>query len=795
MNQSDNGDSDPTVVCYYLNRINTRGLPFGENPLGYSLPSFLLQFSLISILTRFFHLLLRPLGQPLIVSQILAGILLGPSMLGRDASFSAKVFPIKSRLVLDTVSVFGFMLFVFLIGVKMDLSVVLRSGKKALAVGILGFFIPLVLASLVAFLLDKFLAVDHDIARALPHVVPMLSMTAFPVITCFLDELKILNSEIGRLASSSSVISDVCLWSIMCVLSFADLARTSSVIVIVGSLVTSVLFFTVVIFVIRPAALWVIKHTPETRPVKERYIFIALVILMVSGFAGEVIGIHATTASLVLGLIVPDGPPLGAALSETLDCFVSLLLLPIFFAVSGLKVDVFCIQNWTNIGVLELVFFVAFVGKLIGSMLPLIICRMPFRDALSLGLIMNTKGIVELAILNDIKNKKIVNDEIYTIMIVSLVATTGVISPMVKFLYNPSKRYIAYKRRTILHCRGNDELRILACIHHQENVHSIISLLQASNITKDSPMDLVVLHLVKLMGRASSLLVPHRQKDKPPRNPTQSERIFNAFKKFEEQNPGFLNVHCYKGIAPYMTMHNDVCSLALEKRTILVILPFHKQWSSGETNESSHAHRHLNKSVLEKAPCSVGILIDHRSFKSMHKIDERSTFQVVVLFFGGADDREALAYGQRMSDRSSVGLTVVRFVNSGPTAEIVAGTERSKMLDSDILRNFKSKTKYGSVEKIEYREKVVGCGMDVIVVAKSVVNSCNLVLVGRRHGDSTIMLQLGKWNERGDLGAIGEILAASELKGEASVLVVQQQTRLWGLKDPEESTHLRRIKL
>lgn len=385
-----------------------------------------------------------------------------------------------------------------------------------------------------------------------------------------------------------------------------------------------------------------------------------------------------------------------------------------------------------------------------------------------------------------------VTDEVYTIMIISVVTITGVISPIVKFLYDPSKRFIAYKRRTVLHSRSDDELRILACIHQQENVHSIISLLQVSNTTKDSPINLVVLHLVELMGRASPLLVSHRHWDKHPRNPTNSERIFNAFKKFEHQNPGFVLVHCYKGIAPYKTMHNDVCSLALENRTILIILPFQKQGTSGEMIGSSHAYRHLNKSVFETAPCSVGILIDHRTLKSPNMITEHSAFRVVVLFFGGADDREALSYARRMSEHPSVRLTVIRFITPGPS-QIVAGTERSKMLDADILNNFKLRTQHR--EEIEYKEKEVASGMDVIVVARSVVNAYNLVMVGRRHGDSAIMLQLVKWNKQGELGAVGETLAASELKGEASVLVIQQQTRLWGLRDPEESTHLRRIKL
>lgn len=386
---------------------------------------------------------------------------------------------------------------------------------------------------------------------------------------------------------------------------------------------------------------------------------------------------------------------------------------------------------------------------------------------------------------------QLLTDEVYAIMIISLVAITGVISPIVKVLYDPSKRFVAYKRRTVQHCRNNDELRILSCVHRSDNVYSVINLLRISNATKESPVNVVVLHLVKLMGRASSLLIAHRQRDKP-HNPSESERIFNAFQQFEQQSPGFLHIDCYKGISPYMTMHNDVCSLALEKRSILIVLPFHKQWTSLETVESSNAYRHLNKCVLEQAPCSVGILIDHRSLKSRYVLSENSLFRVAVLFFGGADDREALAFAQRMAGHSSVRLTLMRFVASG-LSDIIAGTERSKMLDSDSLSNFKVKMQ--QTDDVQYKEKVVANGTDVIMATRSTVKAYNLVLVGRRHGESPIMLQLARWKERGDLGAIGELLAASEFKGEASVLVVQQQTRLWGLKDPEESTHLRRVKL
>ncbi|CAA3028093.1 cation H(+) antiporter 15-like [Olea europaea subsp. europaea] len=791
MNDSYSAGLEPLYVCQYLNQINSRGLLFGDQPLRFSVPSFLFQWSLISVITYFVQFLLKPVGQPLIIAQIFGGFILGPSILGQNVAFLDEVFPRKSRLVLDTISIFGFILFIFLIGVKIDPSMVLRPSKKALAVGILGFFLPFGLAASAVFLLDRFSALDKNISRALPHILAMQSMTAFPVITCFLDELKILNSDIGRLASSSSVICDVCLWSFIFIKFAADLARTKSLSVIIGSLLSGVLFVIFVIKVIRPAALWVVRHTREGRPVKEIYIFLTLVGVLSTGFIGEAIGIHATVASLVLGLVIPDGPPLGAALVETLDCFVTILM-PLFFTICGLQMDIFSIQNLKNFGVLQLVIFVAFIGKIMGTMLPLIFCRMPIRDALSLGLIMNTKGIVEIAFLNDFKKQDIMTGEIYTIMIISVVTITGVISPIVKILYDPSKRFVAYKRRTLLHSTNNDELRILACVHSQENVGSITSLLRVSNPTKTSPISLDILHLVKLMGRSSSLLVAHRH-GRSSLNRTESEHIFNAFKKFEQQDSGLFVVHCYKAISPYLTMHNDVCSLALEKRTILIILPFHKLYTFEETVKSSYAYRHLNKSVLERAPCSVGILIDYGSLNNSHQaITQSSLYQVVVLFFGGADDREALAYALRISEHSSVRLTLIRFVTSG-SGDIVQGTERSKMLDAEILSRFNLRTH--ETEEVVYEEKMVTNGRDVIRVARSTGDAYNLVMVGRRHKESPIMDHLAKWNQCGELGSIGELLADSEYKGKASVLVVQQQIKVWGLKDPEESTHLRRIKL
>lgn len=387
---------------------------------------------------------------------------------------------------------------------------------------------------------------------------------------------------------------------------------------------------------------------------------------------------------------------------------------------------------------------------------------------------------------------QVLNEETFAIMIISVVVVTGVISPLVKALYDPSKRYIAYKRRTVQHSKRGEELCILACVHSQDNVKTTINLLNATNASRDSPMNLFVLHLVKLMGRSTSLLVAHLSREKPSLKPSQSEQIFNSFRKFEERSNGAVMVHCFKGVSPYATMHNDVCSLALEKRTCLVIVPFHKQRINGEKIEAPFALRHLNKNVLEKAPCSVAVLVDRgNQKKGRSAMAEASSYDVAVLFFGGADDREAVALAGRMSEHPNVNLTLIRFSS---LSDIVGGTERSKMLDSETLGEFRLNTLRN--EQVSYREEMVKDLASVLSVTRPMEKTFDLIMVGRSHRLSQLMSELTKYSEHSELGSVGGLIVTSHsIASKASLLAVQQQTRIWGLLDPEESLRLRRVNL
>ncbi|KAK7305483.1 hypothetical protein VNO77_43389 [Canavalia gladiata] len=765
--------------------ITSRGIWYGDDPLSFFLPGFLFQLLLLFIFTRIIYLILKPFGQSSFVSQILGGVTIGPSILGRNSTFTERVFPLKGRNVLDTIAFFGFMLFIFLIGVKIDPTIIFRSGKRAYAIGILGFFVPYTLAGTFAWTLNNYISLDNDVSKVLPVVIEIQCITCFPVIAGFLTELQILNSEIGRLASSSSLVSAVCFTLVLAMKFAIRLSFADSIGITVGFFCSTTLLIMFIAFVIHPIALWAIQQLPEGKPVQEVYICGVILALIICGFMGEVIGLNAVVVSFMVGLAIPDGPPLGAALVDKFDCFVSEVFLPFLFVMVGLRTDVFAIQKMKNLGVIQLIICVAFFGKLLGTVLPLLFLRMPFRDAFSLGIIMNCKGTVELALLINLKLRDALNDECFAILVLTLVLVTGIVSPVVKALYDPSRRFLAYKRRTIMHHYNDRELRILACIHKHDNVLAILNLLAASHPNEVSPFDLVVLHLVKLVGQASSLLVAHVPREKPSRRPTQTEKIFSSFSKFEDAYKGMVTLHCYQGISPYATMHNDVCYLALEKRTTFIIIPFHKQWIVGGTTKSSFAFKQLNKKVLEKAPCSVGVLIDRGNQKMFWcGYMKESLYQVAVLFFGGADDREALAYARRMLNQPNVYITLFHFSSS---TEIVGGTERSKMLDTKILSEFRLKAFRN--DRVSCKNESVMNGRDVLSVIEYMENCYDLVMVGRRHADSELMSELGKWKD-GELGVVGEILAFLNIGAKTSILVVQQQRRFWGSRDPEESTHL-----
>ncbi|KAL7160337.1 hypothetical protein ABFS83_01G087900 [Erythranthe nasuta] len=796
--------SDQTIVCYSPTMITTNGIWQGDNPLDYSLPLFILQLTLVVTTTRLLVFVLKPLRQPRVISEILGGIILGPSVLGRSTKFADTIFPLRSVMVLETMANVGLLYFLFLVGVEMDIGVIKRTGKRALAIAIAGMILPFLIGVSFAFMLHQTTELIA-LGTFILFLGVALSVTAFPVLARILAELKLLNTDIGRIAMSSALINDMCAW-ILLAFAIALAENESMSLASIWVILSSVVFVLFCVYIVRPIVSWMVRRTPEGESISEFYICLILTGVMISGFITDAIGTHSVFGAFVFGLVIPNGP-LGVTLIERLEDFVSGLLLPLFFAISGLKTDITAIHGFTTWAILGVVIVLACAGKIAGTLLVSLYYKIPFNEGLTLGLLMNTKGLVEMIVLNVGKDQKVLDDKSFAIMIIVAVVMTAIISPIVTTIYRPARKFTPYKRRTIQRTKPEGEFRVLVCIHTPRNVPTIINLLDASYPTKKSPICTYVLHLVELTGRASAMLIVHntRKSGRPAVNRTQaqSDHIINAFENFE-QHSGFVSVNPLTAVSPYSTMHEDICNVAEDKRVALIIVPFHKQQTvDGGMEATNPAFRTINQNVLANAPCSVGILVDRGLSGSTRLAANQIAHHVAVLFFGGPDDREALAYGWRMCEHPGVNLTVLRFIVGENAVEPVAEarrnpsqremltvateTDRERQLDEDYINAFRTRTMDDS--SVVYDEKVVNHGEETVAAIRSVDPMHDLFIVGRGQGlISPVTAGLTDWSECPELGAIGDLLASSDFAATYSVLVVQQYVGIEGLGDGTAGT-------
>lgn len=321
-----------------------------------------------------------------------------------------------------------------------------------------------------------------------------------------------------------------------------------------------------------------------------------------------------------------------------------------------------------------------------------------------------------------------------------------------------------------MHLKKNAELRVVACIHRPDHIVPIINLLGISYPNKDSPIVVHVLQLIELIGRAAPQFISHQMSKSSLSDITYSENIIFSFSKFEKDHNGFASVYAYTAISPATLMHEDVCTLALDKLTSLIILPFHKKWSAdGSVEAESHAMRNLNCNVLEWSPCSVGILIQRGRLGRQTCNDARSekNLNVAIIFIGGKDDREALIYAARMARDPKVKLTIVHI---SPAEKKGIQNWDGQALDAEVLRESKDNRK-----DVIYIHEMVNDGSETVLICRSMMNEYDLIIVGRQQGkDSTVTNAINEWSEFPELGSIGDLLA-SEIHSTSSLLVVQQQ--------------------
>ncbi|KAL5719462.1 hypothetical protein ACHQM5_012234 [Ranunculus cassubicifolius] len=751
------------VTCLPYQSTVSRGIWLGDTPLKFTTPIFMVQIALSAIIPGIIDFYLGRYGMCSFFSHMLE-------------FFQDYVFPWGSLCLLETIQYIGCVFFLFLVGLKMDFRMVNAFGRKARIIGIsVGVFPVIFTVFLSYFFKDKFFVADEKAGYMLCAVGVTEAQTSFHVVVCLLADLKMLNSEIGRLAAASSVVSNICSWCLMIFL----LAATETV--KVGKweglyiVVTYSSLFLFVIYVLKPITHWMIKQVPQgTNNMKQVHVFMVFLMVLVVAMIGQLMGHPPGTGPLLLGVVIPPGPPLAETIEYKLESITSPILLPLtYVAITGkfasLGADRYSVMFVLLISVL------AFLAKIIATLVPSIYCGITLHNSLVLGLIFASQGLVDLIHYGVALDHERISGEAYTVLIYFTVVIAGMTSILVKMMYKPSVDRLAYSERSLADNTNNTEFRILTCIYQDYNVPSVIGLLQASNATDESPINLHLLHLIELRRVAPPLLISHKENDGHSIYYNRSKHIIKAFQSFVKPYNKRISLCSFSALSPSETMHQDICSLAVDKRISLIILPFHRQFDVDGLMEAKATIRNVNSSVLKLSPCSVGILIDRRRMSvSSSTTSSNSFFHIALIFLGGADDREALTYAMRMVEYPNITLTVIRFSLKNDRDR----TSNQKKLDEELLDEFHRR--YKGKEGIDYREEEFSDGFGIAkAISKPEDYSFDLIMVGRQHGnESKLFNGLSEWNEFPELGLIGDMLATSNLHQEVSILVLQQKYKI-----------------
>ncbi|MCL7040317.1 hypothetical protein MKW94_010641 [Papaver nudicaule] len=689
---------------------------------GYS-PFIAVQIGIYLFFMGTFHVFLGRLHQIKHISSVFAGIVLGPVLLGSSETFQELAEQAGGKALMEVISNIALVFFTFLVGVKTDMDMITKASRSTLIIGFSTFVIPLLFNDALLVVVRKTFNLGKNMSDSLVFVTLTVSSSSFYDTACAVADLDLLNSEIGRLGLAISIITGLSSW-------LYDFAH--QLYVEATSLKPKMLLYAwlgksflliVIVFILRPLMSWMNRSTPEGKTLKEGYVSAILLSVMGTFLYSQTFGIWPLMGPVLMGLMIPVGSPIAAAVQKKLECFVIYVLLPSVYIIAGYHVRKFKVM-WKLIVVVEIMMFLAYSAKVTVLM----------------------------------------TQQTYTIMIFTNLLITMVVTPTVKHLYDPSRKYAGYKRQTIPNSTVDSELRILACVYNQDNVPSILNFLEATNpVTKDSFVCVYVLHLVEQVGRAASLLIEHKQQKKKQftraRSRNSSEKIINAFHQFELQHQGYTIGQCYTAISPFSTMDNDVSQIAFKKRTNLVIIPF------GELDGDENPYRAVNRSVLHKAPCSVGIIFHHKNNSTIVTDVVKSCHNVAMIFIGGVDDREALTFSMRMADKPNLNLTVFRFTHRNSNKKSKKDDEYISDLWQKIVRT----------ENIVYKEEEVTDCADTASKIKCLDNSYDFIIVGRRHeSNSPVLNGLDEWCVFKELGLVGDLFASSKFQGNFSVLVMQQ---------------------
>jgi Kef-type K+ transport system membrane component KefB len=403
----------------------------------------ILQILVIIAFSRAFSYVARKIGQPTVIGEIAAGIILGPSFVGYFfPEFSQLLFPESSLMNLNVLSQFGLILFMFIIGMEVDIKIFSNRAQDGLLISHSAIVITFFLGATLAFFLYNDFA-PHN-TGFIPFALFMgvaMSITAFPVLARIIQERGITKTYLGSMAITCAAIDDVTAWCILAIV--IAIVKATGVTGVIITLIIALVYIFLMLTVVRSflSRLGDIFDTKEN--LHKGIIALIFVMLLTSAFFAELIGIHALFGAFLAGAIMPQNLQFKRVFTEKIEDLALVLLLPLFFVTTGLRTEIGLLNSWHLWSICLLIIFTATLGKMGGVTIISKFLGLSWKNALSMGALMNARGLMELVVLNIAYDLGILSKELFAIMVLMALFTTALTGPLLNFYDKIFKKDVA----------------------------------------------------------------------------------------------------------------------------------------------------------------------------------------------------------------------------------------------------------------------------------------------------------------------------------------------------------------
>jgi Kef-type K+ transport system membrane component KefB len=594
------------------------------------------QIALILAISRIMGALFARLGQPQVVGEMIAGIALGPSLFGLLAPHAwAAVFPADTIVYLNLLSQLGVILFLFLIGLELDPKLLANRGHAAIVISHVSIVAPFLLGSGLTLYLYPRLFNDTHAMRFTAVALFMgaaMSVTAFPVLARILTERNLHRTTVGAISITCAAVDDVTAW---CMLAFVvAVSRATGMKPALFTAGLSIAYIVGMFFVVRPLLRGLELYYQRQGRISRDALALILTLVLASAMLTEAIGIHALFGAFLMGAMMPKGSNFIRDLAGKLEDFIVVFLLPIFFAYAGLKTHIGLLNSPELWGITLLIIGVACAGKFGGSTLAARLCGLGWRESSAIGILMNTRGLMELVILNVGRELGVITDAVFAMMVIMALLTTALTTPILSIIY-PDRLFAAQPGTTI----AAKAFSVLATIARPQTTRGRVLLARV---------------LAGKEGRVSALHLKHAVDHDAYRgaiNAAEADRDEALEQMLRESTERTEMDEILPSVAPIsrvsIDLPTDIASMADALQANLLLMGFDRP-VFGHKLLGGTVHR-----VMSNTACDVGVLVD-RGLKLPRR--------VLVPYLGSSHDKLALELARRLARNIEAVITVLHVV-------------------------------------------------------------------------------------------------------------------------------------